>query len=63
MPNEVQFDEWRPTEERKVPPSGLVSFAMKYLGARSEHAANSILLVAAVLFFALTMFVIFTAIL
>jgi hypothetical protein len=59
MAGEVKFDEWRPSEERQTPPSGLVKFAMKYLGAKNEHAANTVLLGAAVVFFALTLFVIF----
>ncbi|MEK7150838.1 MAG: hypothetical protein AAB783_01420 [Patescibacteria group bacterium] len=63
MANEVKFDEWRPTKERIAPPSPMVRFAMKTFGATSESTANKILLMMAVIFFALTAFVIFTMIL
>ncbi len=63
MANEVKFDEWRPTKERSAPPSFMVHLAMKVFGVTSESAANKILLIMSVIFFALTAFVIFTIIL
>ncbi len=63
MSDNVQFDEWRPSKDQITPPSAMVRFVMNFLGAKNEHAANTVLLVAALIFFVLTVFVIFMMIL